>query len=1588
MKLKSKTSRTSDRIGDRYGMIEPLESRIAPAAIVLTNTLPASPSFKTLTVGGGSLVLNAGDVLTTGNSGGGAYLLYVEAGQVIVHTTDLNGNGQFDFNEITGLSLGNGARVVSFVDIHGDIVTDLSPGRVTTPGVPPSATLDDSGKGDVILDNNIAEIDLRSLSAADFPTATDPTASVNAHLAMSSYSIFGNIYAGGGLGLANDPTSGLHINNSGNALQAAKYAGVSGTDYYQASLPVVGSIYVGSSASGQYFTFGNSGNTGAVPDIHGNLLTFNPRPGEAGAGIYNINANAGTAFSIGTIHAGDGGFNGAGGSIVNVALQGDTAGVYKLIAGNAGSGTTGQNGGNIINFSETGAIISQVILQSGNGGTGLTGAGGNGGVINYNPSVTTAINAHFVITYGAGGDGYSKGGTGGGTVAAKLITPEGKLTTAIDLVSTMRSIGSIGTTQSFDFTGGVASGPYAQDAGFSDAVFSTTNPDQVVVALGNSSGGDFGLDSGNYIFLNSPAKVESIVVGDFNGDGHPDIAIASGSGSFAGIEVFLSQYNPSTHAFTGFSDPLFTPLPSLVTASGQGLLYSSATVTKLVAGDFTGNGVMGLAVLAQETESVTLKIDSVLIFLNGETDPLHPHGTGYFYGNFSNGNQPFIDLGTKLNPTNSIFKATALQTFNPGSGHDVVVEADLASKTFSVIDDSTGTPESLSTVSFGKVDTTQPQTAGSKPAYVDFTVLSFTITQDQINPSIADIVALSQAPADFLDAFTGDGTGNFTLTSGNGTPLAGIFFGKETPFTDPGPVALVTVPNPTTGLLSNVAILDYPGNTTEEISIYVLHIAPDMQTSDSSVDGTQEWFFPNPVNGRSSSTVVFDTYVPHPVATNAISGSGPTNFGFITANPLTTYPDAQGFAISQPKANGGFSEITAPFKTAGYFITGGNGGTSLSGAGGAGGSFGGSPLTVTGSGSSIAAVGAFSVQLPVDKTYQGEFLLIAGAGGNGFTNGGAGGGISGVSVTYDGTILTGFAELIAGNGGESLTGTGGNGGSMSQMFIQSGEYFQAGNGGIGVVGGDGGSLLGNTEPGLLTASTSNQDTYITLIAGDGATGITGGGNGGSISSFVNDFVPLLEGVGGNLEYFSGNAGNAVAGQAGTGGSILNSSPTSADNNLVGDIAIVTGSGGSGLRAGNGGAIDNFANSSTIKDIPTSFTVISGSGGHATIGPGGAGGNISNVSVSAAGIGDFLSTAVSYNRMVAGQGGASAGGAGGTGGSVTSINTSSVAATAGNVVAAGAGGDGLIAGGKGGSVNFASVDAGSAQGAKVLIIAGDGGSSYSLKVAGTGISSPQQIAMGIGGVDGPGGNGGSINNFTQSLSTFTNVDLIAGNGGATINHSVAAGNATADNSGTGGSITNVSITGNIGNSDPNVAIVSYNNIFTGVTTNGVITGPTMQDFVDNYILGRPDLALNDSVGNVGLVAGAAGRVEGTAIDPITNLPVPAPGTLTPSSNGINGYVTNIRAQSIMSMIAGNVEQVDLIQSLTNYAVTVNGGNYGANKIASSIPGFVGVLNQLNYISADGLLTDTPLPGGGALLDGAILAKNNRVPQGIRDFPGTQ
>lgn len=200
-------------------LVEALEIRLAPSGLSGVDWKPVT--FDT------PILLNAGQGLATSTQGG-AYLMHVQSGQALVFVTDLNNNGQFDPNEITGIAAGNGLRLTSFVDINGDIVTNLNPNGTLTDRNPVKAGND----GEVLLNSRIDSIVLRTLTAADTPDFQN-------RLAPTTFSIYGNILAGGGLGTS--ASDGLIIDTSGWTTITNKFSGSTGSDFVGGKLyPTVG----------------------------------------------------------------------------------------------------------------------------------------------------------------------------------------------------------------------------------------------------------------------------------------------------------------------------------------------------------------------------------------------------------------------------------------------------------------------------------------------------------------------------------------------------------------------------------------------------------------------------------------------------------------------------------------------------------------------------------------------------------------------------------------------------------------------------------------------------------------------------------------------------------------------------------------------------------------------------------------------------------------------------------------------------------------------------------------------------------------------------------------------------------------------------------------------------------------------------------------------------------------------------------------------------------------------------------------------------------------------------------------------------
>jgi hypothetical protein len=123
--------------------------------------------------------------------------------------------------------------------------------------------------------------------------------------------------------------------------------------------------------------------------------------------------------------------------------------------------------------------------------------------------------------------------------------------------------------------------------GFPDLAVADTNGNNVTVLLGNGSGGFTAASGSPFSTGNSP---QSVAVGDFNGDGYPDIATANAGDN--NVTVLLGDGSGGFTAATG------SPF-----SAGN-------TPESLAVGDFNGVGLPGLAIANGGDNDVTLLLNS------------------------------------------------------------------------------------------------------------------------------------------------------------------------------------------------------------------------------------------------------------------------------------------------------------------------------------------------------------------------------------------------------------------------------------------------------------------------------------------------------------------------------------------------------------------------------------------------------------------------------------------------------------------------------------------------------------------------------------------------------------------------------------------------------------------------------------------------------------------------------------------------------------------------------------------------------------------------------------------------------------------
>ncbi len=1616
--------------------VEALEPRIAPAGLL------NEAKFTSVTAGG-TILLDASDPngfqgITTGTGGGsGSYLLYITAGKALVYTTDINGDHQLESNEITGISAGldsNGKPLdlILFTDLHGDIVTNLLPGKGVNAVTDSDGIAPNGNDGKLLVPNvGIHSVTLRSLTANDIDSSI-PGNTVANRLALTNYSIYGNIYTSGDFG-GTDAGAGLTVDTSGVTALTQKFNGFNSTQLFSGTVhPYIEGIYTGTAASNQHFSLTQN----AGPNTQGDIAPYQMAAGQHGGDINGVHgATTSDLFDIDVLSTGAGGAGARGGNIDNVVLHGDRGG-YQVLTGDGGAGPAGGHGGNIDAFNDLGTVTSQVIVHTGAGGAGFFGKGGDAGTATF---ATSALAANVQIYLGRGGDGTAGGGAGTGLTDATFAVPEGQVPNGGTVLGTYHDIGDIGTQQYLGIgrTGNGVSAPRVIDFdgdGNGDVLFTTTAPDQIVLMFGDGQGGFADTTGGSLsgvsktVYLDAPGVVfKSVVVADVNGDGRPDVIAASTDASDAGgIYVFLNQIGDNVHNPVGgslythnplgdhpFSSPFISPLPQLGNfignTSGSAFYDSTHPVVALTAGDFNGDGIMDVGYVAKYTTPTTAGPGDVVNVLgvmygHAATDSItgalivhrvdnadRPAGTGYFYANSQTDTNLAPILQDKVikggDNANYILRASAQVRTNPGTtaiGPEVLFYANSGTNSMSAYQTSTLGITAVSSIVPGQVDTNR----GADTTLATASILDYAIA-DTNNDGVADISILSETPGGFVVTLQGtSGAGalgaanTYVVTSGTANQ-AGIIV------TDNGLVG-TTILNIQPidfngdGVFNEIALLDFFG-TPPKVHIREYQLPTVAGSSDPILlNGSVPLATPTADQAIHAFSPVYQTTAPTSGQSALVTG-----YGVLAAN-TGDYRYAQiEFASGITSASVVFGIGTRYETDNGIRVFGGAGGTSSAGTGGAGGSLG-NALTA---GADGTPQGSLQVIFPAYPSYNGEAAFVGGNGGDGFGGGGNGGTVKGVSTRYTATatIIDSRASLVGGNGGSGIIGNGGNGGSLSQFSLASGRDFLAGNAGNGVVGGTGGSVIGNGTNGALADVTAFD--YVTVIAGRGGVGSAQGGTGGSIDTVR----PLFVGFG-PLTYVAGAGGASASGAGGNGGTIVNASPDPNQNDLGAGgvsgegITLITGSGGNGQTGGTGGALTNFVSQSTsATGIPSTLDAVTGAGGIGISGAGGAGGAINNLQANGSGLGTSVATTTALVRVIAGAGGVSFGGAGGAGGAISNSMVTAVSSPI--IVAAGAGGNGLTSGGVGGSANNNTINSAALTLGKVLVIAGAGGdatASLPTDIAVPGDGDHTDLAhtlLAFGGVSGSGGDGGNITRLTQPTSAQTAVDLIAGNGGSTINYGTATDPKSSVHVGNGGSVDTVVATGTIGavqrdvNLNYNPPIKSYldpngTGLDTGSLTNFVAANflgtvdttqtPGARVFLpDSLFTDGTIFSLSNASGNVGIVAGVAGRVRGLG---------EAGGEA--AQGAANGSVQNITASSIMSIVAGSVDRVAPVTLISNLNARNIGGELGADKSLVNGPQFGGPDGLVQYYAnpTDANPTATNLQAGYRLFDGALFGLN--------------
>lgn len=1264
---------------------------------------------------------------------GGDKLIELSAGKAIVFVADINENSRVDIEDVVGVSVSRGTELTSHINIHGDIVANLTK----------KGELSGAGRDGSVLDpkTHIARIEV---------LATELESGFTTHGIVS-----GQILAGGSIS---------HVTVEGGVSVIAAGTAAGGRDIFADVTALVQGVQVGP-------------------------VTLDPMAaGKSGASINDVNISVGdTGVNdpglLSLIQAGDAGLKGPGGSVSNVVLTDLTQG-YAILAGAGGSSAKAGAGGSITNVEQSESAIDGIILLSaGSGGDALSKGGGAGGHVNM---LDIEGPGDYVIAGGDGGGGGASGngGQGGNISDVDLNQGNSYIITAGTGGDGGRAGGNGGSITRLTNDAAVESPEvpsFVLAANFNGDVFPNTEipvldlltinseDDSISIYL-NDGDGNFTL-SGVFSVGDDPRRA---TVFDLEGDGNLDVVVSNfgdntvsvlqgrADGTFevpvvipvgmGPIGVAIGQVNDNSDNLLDLvvANSLDDTL-TLLLGTGGGRFQTEGPFTINVAdsptffttGDLDFTGDLDIAVL-----SSTLDTANILLGLgDGSFGALQPFDTGgegpVDIQNAQLDSTIFLDLVVVNQTDNSVSVLSGLGGF-PTINYDTpqVIEVGSSPTSAAIVnlnanarpeivvangDDNTITV--LLNDGFGNYSEGDTFNVGSNPVSI--------AAGDFDNDGNQDVAVANQGSATISILF-GKGDGTFEVAGedtggviiragdggngGSGAGGHGGFIGLDTSRTQP------EIINP------NVRIAAVGGEGAIGIR------------AGSGGDGT--------TGGRGGTISSLDLSATQAVSIESGSGGdGSAGRG----------GDGGGIGRGSPDP-----DVNASISL------GGEASDVSSGSGGDGTTGGGNGGVVTNT--SVITDGELDI-----STGDGGSATVSGKGGD------AG------SLAGSEFAASPFLAVTTGSGGDSIGTTGADGGSVQESQFQvtgsavldpvipdpGNISLRLGDGGSGVVGGRGGRLTASdfdlvfTEVPVGGGFVESNELVLQVFTGSGGDGTVDGGDAGNVEnikvlSTQSVLVPSFFVAPGDIFIDLGAGGDGATGTGGEGGSLKNLTAIGVTANIeVNNIDPLDGGrngrGGDGLIGGDGGQINGVTHEPSQGLTGGTLALRGGDGGTGNSGDGGDGGGVTDVR------GEFTGQSLHEDgtltegmRLLGGNGGLSASAAGGAGGGISQISVANGGTTSN--FAAGAGGDGSLVGGEGGTLS--QITSTAAQG--LSFQAGDGGS-----------------ATALGGL---GGDGGNVNGISQDGGLSVVVQqVIAGNGG----------NAASGTGGQGGTIQNVSTLGDIG-----------------------------------------------------------------------------------------------------------------------------------------------------------------------------------------------